>query len=168
MADKYLSVVSGVKTEKEAAATSAGVGDAGKIVALNGSGKLDETMMPTGIGADIVVAEASEDLASGDLVNIYNDAGTAKCRKADASTLGKEANGFVKAVVTTGNNATIYTEGNNDQVTGLTPGRQYLSTTPGLASASAPAGSGNVVQVVGFASAAANLNFEPGDIVVLA
>jgi hypothetical protein len=90
-------------------------------------------------------------------------------RKADASTSGKEAHGFVKAAVSNGAAATVYFEGTNSQVTGLTPGVQYLSAaTPGLSTATAPSASGNVVQRVGFATAAAALNFQSMPPVVLA
>jgi hypothetical protein len=74
--------------------------------------------MPTGIGADTASITASEALAAGDLVNIYDSTG-AKCRKADASTSGKEAHGFVLAAVESAASATVYFEGSNTQVTGI-------------------------------------------------
>lgn len=168
MADKYIAIVNGIRTEVEGTVVSAGAADAGKIVALNASGKLDDSVMPAGIGADNASVLTSEALAAGDLVNIYNNAGTANARKADASTVGKEAHGFVKQAYGSGVLAVIYAEGNNDQVTGLTPGRQYLSTTPGLSTHTPPSASGNVVQPVGVATAAANLSFEADDPTVLA
>jgi len=146
--------------------SSAGAGDSGKLPALDGTGKLHTSFMPTGIGADTAVVEASEALAAGDLVNIYNSSG-AKCRKADASTSGKEAHGFVLATVENEADATVYFEGSNAQVTGLTPGPQFLSTTPGLCAAAAPSGSGNVVQRVGFATDAASMNFQSQTPIVL-
>ena len=139
--------------------TSAGAEDSGKIPALGATGKLDTSFMPTGIAADTAVVAASEALAAGDLVNIY-DATGAKCRKADASTAGKEAHGFVLAAVESAANATVYFEGTNNQVTGLTPGRQFLSTTPGGCTATAPSGSAQVVQRVGFATSATSMNFQ--------
>jgi len=141
--------------------SSAGAGDSGKVVALDSSGRIDPTMMPTGIGADTASIQASEALSAGDQVNIYNNAGTANCRKADASTPGKDAMGFVLSAVASGANATVYFEGTNTQMTGLTPGRQFLSaTTPGKTQAAAPTGSGQVVQVVGFATSATAMNFQ--------
>jgi hypothetical protein len=122
-------------------------------------------MMPVGIGADTQVVEASENLAAGDLVNIHNSTG-AKARKADATTAGKEAHGFVLAAVTSGQPATVYFEGSNTQVTGLTPGPQYLSTTPGLSTHTPPSGSGNILQKVGVATDAAVLNFEGNGLTV--
>lgn len=166
--------------------TSAGAGDAGKIAQLNASGVLDDSLinatvasaankvvkmdgagridvsvLPTGVGPDTAVIVASEALAAGDLVNIWNNGGTANVRKADGSTSGKEAQGYVLAAVSAEANATVYFEGSNAQVTGLTPGRQYLSaTTPGKSTAVAPSGAGQVVQVVGFATRATSLNFQ--------
>ena len=168
MADKYLKNDGGALAEVEGLTSSSGAGDAGKIPALDSSGKLDTSMMPTGIAADTASVAASEDLAAGDFVNIYNDAGTAKCRKADATTAGKEAHGFVLSSVTTGNNATVYFEGDNDQCSSLTPGVQFLATTAGAATATAPTSSGNIVQKLGIATSATSINFEPGNPITLA
>lgn len=164
---KFIKNVSGTLTEEAAITTSAGSGDADKVPALDASGRLDVSMMPTGIGADTAAIASSENLAAGDLVNIYNASG-AKVRKADASAAGKEAHGFVLSAVTSPANATVYFEGTNAQVTSLTPGALFLSTTPGLATSTAPSGSGNVVQRVGLATAAASMNFEGGVPIVLA
>ena len=147
--------------------TSAGAGDSGKVVALDGSGRIDSTMMPVGIGADTHVITTSEAIASGDLVNIWDSTG-AKCRKADAAVAGKEAHGFVLVGVGSGASATVYFEGSNTAMAGLTPGPQFLSTTAGTTSATAPSGSGNVVQRVGFAVSATTMNFQSGVPIVLA
>jgi len=167
MADKYLYNNAGAITEKAAIQSSAGAGDAGKIPALDTNGRIDNSMMPVGIGADTASITTSEALAAGDLVNVWNSTG-AKARKADASAAGKEAHGFVLAAVSSGAAATVYFEGTNNQVTGLTPGVQFLSTTPGQATATAPSGAGQVVQRVGFATAAAALNFQSQNPIVLA
>jgi hypothetical protein len=139
--------------------SSAGAGDSGKVAALDGSGRLDTTMMPVGMGADSAIVTTSEAVASGDLVNIWDSTG-AKCRKADATVAGKEAHGFVLVGVGSAAAATVYFEGSNTGVTGLTPGVQYLTTTAGISSHTPPAGAGNVIQRVGFATAAAVLNFQ--------
>jgi len=146
---------------------STGAPDAGKVAALDASGRLDESMMPVGLGADIALIESAESLAAGDLVNVYNDAGTAKVRKADATTVGKAAVGYVLEVVTAPAIATVYFEGPNTAVTGLTPGVQYLSTTAGQTVTTAPSGSGNIAQRVGFATSATNLNFQSAHPIVL-
>lgn len=156
---KYLALVAGVISEVVATVTSAGAADDGKLVALTAAGVLDTSVMPTGIGADTQVITASEALAAGDLVNVWNSTG-AKVRKADATVAGKEAHGFVLAAVAGAGAATVYFEGNNSGVTGLTPGVQFLSTTAGITSNTAPSASGNAVQRVGFATSATNLNFQ--------
>lgn len=65
---------------------------------------------PPGVVTLPATIAASESLSAGDFVNIWSDAGTPKVRKADASTSGKEAVGFVLSAVTSGSQATVYTE----------------------------------------------------------
>ena len=148
--------------------TSAGAGDSGKLTALDSSGKLDTSFMPVGIAADTASIATSETLAAGDLVNIWNNSSTANVRKADATTAGKEAHGFVLAAFTHPTTAIVYFEGSNTAKTGLTPGKQFLSTTAGGSTVTAPSGSGNVVQVVGFATSATVLNMQSMTPLVLA
>lgn len=140
-----------------------------KVVMTNSSGQLDPSVMPTGIGADTVTLVASETLAAGDLINVWNDAGTAKARKADATAEGKEAMGFILAGVASGANASVYLEGRITGLTSKTPGaRQYLSTTPGALTETPPSAAGNVVQYVGQAMGATSVNFEPEDAITVA
>ncbi|WP_280503918.1 hypothetical protein [Nocardia farcinica] len=167
MADKYITQVAGTLTEVEATDSSAGAGSAGEIVALDSNGRIDSSMMPVGIGADTASIEASENLAAGDFVNIHNSTG-AKVRKADASTAGKHAHGFVLSAVSSGANATVYFEGTNTQVTSMTPGDVFLSTTPGIATSTPPSSTGNVVQRLGVATGTTAINVEAGQPIVLA
>lgn len=162
MAQKFLALVSGRLKELASLVVSAGAGDAGKIPALDGTGKLDNSVMPVGVGSDSKAIVASEALAAGDFINIWDDAGTPKVRKADATSEGKEADGFVLAGVTLGANATVYFEGTNTQLSTLTiGGRYYLNTTAGTVTATAPAATGNVVQYLGRAISATEISFEP-------
>ena len=151
-----------------AKASSAGAGDAGKIVQLDSAGRLDATMMPVGIGADTKVMIASEALAAGDFINVWSDASAFKVRKADATTGGKRAHGFVLSAVSSGANATVYFEGENTAVTGMTPGDVFLGITAGRTQAAAPTGSGQTVQRIGVATSATSVNFEPSQPIVLA
>lgn len=167
-AKKFLRLIGGVITEVFGIQTSAGAANAGDIPALDDTGRLDNSMMPVGIGADTAALDASEGLGAGDWINVWNDGGAAKVRKADATTAGKEANGFVLAAVTSGNPATVYFEGTNTQVTGQTPGPVYLQTTAGTGGATIPSASGNVVQQIGVAVSATAVNFERNAPVVLA
>lgn len=166
-AKKFLRLVAGVFTEVAATVTSAGAGSDGDLVALDSTGRLDNSVMPVGIGADTKTIAASEALAAGDWVNVWNSTG-AKVRKADATTAGKEAHGFVLAAVSSGANALVYFEGTNTQVSGQTPGPVYLQTTAGTGGATIPSASGNVVQNLGVALSATEVNFERGTPVVLA
>lgn len=173
MADKYVELpASGILTEKTAIVTSLGAGSAGKILALDSSGRIDNSAMPVGIGADTKSIICSENLAAGDLVNIYNNTGTANCRKADASgsSAGKIANGFVLAAYNSAESALVYFEGSITGLSGLTPGTQmFLSgSTAGLATATAPTASGHSVQSVGVAISATEMSFEPGQPVIRA
>ena len=154
---------------KEVSATQVGgAGAANKIVALDLSGRLDSTMMPTGIGAETASIMAYGALSAGNLVNIYNDAGVAKCRKTDATSAVAPAHGFVLEAFAAGAMARIYFSGLNTALSGLTPGIAYLSTTPGAVNHVAPAASGNIVQRVGIILDAATLFFLPQTPILLA
>ena len=166
-AKKFLRLVNGVLTEIFGVQTSAGAGNAGDLVSLDDSGRIDNSMMPVGIGADTSTISASETLAAGDWVNVWNNSG-AKVRKADATTAGKEAHGFVLAAVTSGNPATVYFKGTNTQVSGQTPGPVFLQTTAGVGGPTVPSASGNVVQQIGVAVSATAVNFERSVPVTLA
>lgn len=164
MADKYIQFdrTSGLFVEKEATTTSAGAADAGKIIALNASGKLDNTMLPAGVGVESRTIVASEDLSAGDLVNIWNDAGTPKVRKADASNL-RAAHGYVTEAVTSGSNATVYFDGVISGLTGLTVGAYYYlsDSVAGGISATPPNTANYYAQCVGYAVSDTELVFDP-------
>lgn len=166
---KYISNSAGTLTEVTGLATSAGAGDAGKIIETDGSGRLDNSLMPVGIGADTQQVTASEALASGDLVNIWSNAGAFAARKADGSTTGKRAHGFVLAGVASGAQATIHFEGTDTGQTTVPPGELFLSaTTPGKVAGAAPTGAGQTVQRVGFGVTATAFNFQAGEPITLA
>lgn len=141
--------------------TSAGAGDASKLVQTDGTGRLDSSVMPIGIAADTKSVIASEALTAGDFVNVYNNAGTLNCRKADATTSGKECRGFVLSSFASAASATVYFEGTNNQRSGLTIGAMYfLATTAGGITTTPPVAAGNVTQVVGVAVSATEITFE--------
>lgn len=165
---KYLKNNAGTITEETPAITSAGAADEGKITALDASGRLSTTFMPVGVAIETQALVASEALAAGDWVNLWDDAGAFKCRKADATTAGKEAHGFVLAAVAAAATATVFLEGTNTALTGQTPGVKFLSITAGAGSATAPTAAGNVVQRLGVATSATTVNFEPSLPYVLA
>lgn len=193
-APRYQTLVSGVKRLIAAITTSSGAADAEKIVATDTTGRLadsimnaaeagasivvksksdgtlDPSLMPPGVGADTASIVASEALAAGDFVNVWNNAGTPNVRKADAAAEGKRAHGFVLSAVAAAGTALVYFEGRNTQLSGLTPGATYYlsAATPGTATTSAPGAAGNVVQVVGSAYSATAMNVECSEPVTLA
>lgn len=150
--------------------TSAGAGDAGKAIALDSTGKLNLNMMPTGVGPELQNIVTSEDLAAGDWVNVYDDAGTPTARKADATNGLKRAHGFVKTSVTAPAAVDVYFDGANNVLTGLTVGARYFlsEATPGGGVTTPPATAGNLVQYLGTALNATTIAFRPTDGIVVA
>jgi hypothetical protein len=175
-------------------ATSAGAGDADKIPATNasgvldptllnaattgnnkvlmtnGSGQIDTSVLPTGVGPDTASVVTSENIGAGSLVNIYNNAGTSTCRKADATAEGKETSGFVLATTTSGQNATVYFEGRITGLSGMTPGAyQFMDKTTAGGHIEDVSGfaTGNVVQQVGIAITASTMDFEKSQPITL-
>lgn len=161
-ANRYLSQSSGDILEVTATAVSAGGANANQIVALDSTGHLDLTVMPTTIGPDVETVVASEALTAGDFVNLWNNAGALNARKADASAAsgGKRAYGYVAAAVLISGNATVYFLGRNTSTSGQTVGaRVYLSgSTPGAATSTPPNTSGYIVQALGVAISATDIN----------
>lgn len=159
MAEKFIEwdATNGRYKQNEGLVTSTGAGDAGKIPALDSGGKLDISLMPSGIGAATITVATSENLAAGDFVNLYNNGGTINARKADANA-NRVAHGFVLANVTSPANATVYYGDVNNQVSGLTVGATYfLSETAGGVVTPAPTTAGSIVQRLGVAQSATEL-----------
>ena len=165
-AKKFIRLVSGVLTEVFGVQSSAGAGNAGDLIALDDTGRISTTMMPVGVGADTVALTASESLAAGAWVNIYSGG----VRNADASGgNAKAADGFVLEAVSSGGSATVYKEGSNTQLSGLTMGADlFLSATPGVAAATPPSTAGHIVQRIGKAVSTTAVDFERGAVVTLA
>ena len=153
----------GIKGDTGDTGPAGAKGDTGATGATGPQGPQGEA----GVGLTPVTIAASEDLVAGNWINTYNDSGTAKVRKADATTAGKECDGFVLTSVTSGNNATVYRGGENTAVTGQTPGTVWLATTAGAGASAPPSGSGNVVQIIGTANASGSVTFKPGTPIAL-
>jgi len=175
MPNKILRNNAGIITEINSIDTSTGASDSGKLVETDSNGKIDSSFLPTQDSGISVVT--SENLAAGDFVNIYNNAAVATARLADAdsSTVSggiptKECVGYVTAASTSPAANTVYTEGINDALSGLTIGdRYYLDEssggTAGGVTSTAPSG-GDVVQYLGIAVAADSIIFEPANSIV--
>ena len=158
---KYLQLGTAGIEEVAATDSSAGAGDATKIVALDATGKIALNMMPSGIGPATKSMVASEAITAPALVNIWDDAGTAKIRKADAAT-NKPANGFILASVASAASAAVYFEGEVTGFSGLVAGKVWLSATvPGATQAAIPTTAGHIAQSVGWVTSATTIDFEP-------
>ncbi|MFI8479630.1 hypothetical protein ACIGCM_03575 [Pseudomonas sp. NPDC078700] len=131
MAQGFLARVAGRTRQIIATVISAGAGSAGDIVALDDAGKLDVSVLPLGIGANVVNAVASEAIGAGKFVELWSDAGTLKMRLADNSN-NRPAWGYVKAAVASAASGTAYRLNTvNANLSGLTPGGDYWLGTAG-------------------------------------
>ena len=147
----------GTYTEEATVTTGGTAAQAGKVPELDDQGRLKKEMMPADIGGvPSVLCIASEALAAGQYVNIYDDAGVTKARKALAVDVTHLACGYVLQAVAENGQAKVYTDGQNDviPVGTLTPAdvckEVCLSAIEGGAvSLVAPGGAGNVVQPLG-------------------
>ncbi|MGA2433930.1 MAG: hypothetical protein ABSG25_01455 [Bryobacteraceae bacterium] len=167
--NKYLYNNQGVITEEYSTQTSSGAANAGDIVSLNSNGQIDLSMLPDGIVPETDQIITSEALVAGAFVNFYDNAGVANCRNADNTAFGKEANGFVRQAYAIGQTATVYrVSQDNDQLIGMTPGAKQWLGTAGTRTETYSTTSGNVVQMLGVATSATTMTFNPRDIIVLA
>lgn len=160
--DKYLRIgPSGRPQENTSVNSSAGAGDANKIVALNSSGQIDSTMLPE---IPTFTVMSSENLSAGDLINLWDDAGTLKMRKADNTSTTKRADGYIEAAITSGNTGSPTVGGGLvSGLSGLTLAADYYLGTNGGVTTTPPSASASIVQYVGRAKSATELVFVPGD-----
>lgn len=120
---------------------------------------ISSTASGTGTGIQPKSIAASEALSAGHYVNLFNDSGTLKARKAGGS--GKyPAHGFVKAAFSAGATAAVYPLlMANDAMASLTVGTTYFisTSTAGAVQATAPNSSGVLRQELGIAISATEI-----------
>ena len=86
----------GLEAEYTPLQTSAGAGSAGAIPALNSSGQIDLTMMPTGVGPDTINVTASAALTTDSYVGEYLEQyWNGECASSGYADATKPAHGFV-------------------------------------------------------------------------
>ena len=143
---------------------SQGATDAGEIVALNTEGKIDPSMLPEEALGETIKCTAGEALSKGDLVYLYNDDGTVKCRKAKANDIDTIADGFVKKDYNDGDTeVSVYFEGElvRDDMTFTVGAAYFLSNSnAGQVTDTAPSGVGVVIQRIGAAIGEHTIQFE--------
>ena len=160
MAQGFLARVAGKTKQIIATVVSAGAADAGKIVGLGDDGKLDASVLPAGIGANVVQAVASEAIGAGKFVDLFDDSGVLKMRLADNSN-GRAAWGYVKTAVASAASGAAYRLNTvNAALAGLTPGADYWLGTAGGVTATPldpDADVGSLDQYLGRAASATEL-----------
>lgn len=158
--DKFISLEGGRRKLEAAIKASTGAADADKIIATGPDGKIDITLLPTGIGADIKVIETADALNQGAFVNFFDDTGTDKVRNADA-TNDRSAMGYVKDAYLVAENALVYFEGLNDDLSGLTIGGEVYLGAGGAVKQTAPVNPSDVIhQFLGWAVSATEVSVE--------
>lgn len=135
--------------------------DASKLVGTMDGGILtDNTVAPD--KAIVTPVFATEAIAAGDMVHVWNNNGVFSLQKACAAPgLNFEAHGFVLDQVPSGTFGKVYHAGYNPFVVNLAPGMQWLSSTPGKVSKTPPSVVGSLVQRIGYAPASNILDFQP-------
>lgn len=110
------------------------------------------------------VVTASEAIAPGELLNVFDSAGDPRVRLADATDPAKFCNAFaLSAAAAPGDPCTVMSTGINKEVSPAQSGEVWLSeTTPGGFEFAAPAGAGEIVQPVGTAIEGVGVLFVPG------
>ena len=158
----FIDLVNGIPKRIYAILHSTGVPDANKLIRLDDTGSLSNTVLPVGIVADTEAVVTSETLVANDLVQIFDDVGTPKARKADATAINKfQAVGFVVDNFNVAETALVYFEGRITGLSGLLAGtNMYLSETPGQATSTAPSTPEAIVQRIGQAVSATTISFE--------
>lgn len=149
---KYLTRVAGAQVLVSTVSSGGTVAEEGAIVSLGANGLLNPNMIPVNaLSTTNIVVEAAEALDAHSYINLFDDAGINKVRKADASQ-ERPAHGYVELGVAAGSNATVQLTGMNKSI-GLIIGTRYFlsSTTPGAVTAIPTEDVGHIIQFLGVA-----------------
>lgn len=170
MSDLLTLDAAGRKKLVEAAASSSGAADQDRVVKTGADGRIDSTLLPSGLGDESKTVIASEALTAGDFVNIFNDLsggapGVTSVRRANATAAGSEAVGYVLNNFAAGEDATVFFEGENTALTGIVPNTTYfLSTTvPGGVTDTPAMATGNIVQQLGTGCSTTSIIYREDD-----
>lgn len=162
MAFKYQTIVAGFHVLLDFLTTSSGSADAGKPIAAGADGRIHESFMPLGIGAQTNEAVASEAIGAGKFVNFHDATGVFSMRLADNSN-SRPAHGFVTEAVAEAATGTAYPiDGVNAELSGLAvAGHYWLGTAGGVIGTpldeTDAANAGKVLQYLGQAKSATEL-----------
>jgi hypothetical protein len=117
---------------------------------------------------NLVTMLASEDIPDGNFVAFNIVSGSVRACNATCTDPNKYAQGYAYQGGLAGDTITIRLVGENDSVSNLTMGVQYLSNTPGKATNTPSLNPGNVIQILGYASSQTSIIFNPSPPITLA
>ena len=128
MAKKYLGLGSSGKILYiESINSSAGSGDADKIVSTDSSGRLGNSLLPSGAGQASQMFVATEAIEANKMINIYfgvhESTGKNLCRKADNSN-NRPIHGYVKEAYAENASAEVFFDGVINFGATFTPGNK--------------------------------------------
>lgn len=151
---------------KKVLATATQVWDGtANVVATQADGFIDPSLIKD---SEVLVREASEAITAGDEINIFNDGGTAKARKASSSGFGTRSMGYAENSAALGEDVTIICEGVKTGLAGLTIGAPvFLSLTAGAVTQTPPTGISEIWQKLGEAISADSYRLELGEAIEL-
>jgi len=166
-AQSFLTRVSGKTKSILATLTGGSSTYAYLIPCLDAAGRLAESMMPTGFGANTSSGAAAEGLSAYKLVG-YNSTGGV--RLADAAN-AYPCQGFVKTAFSASETVTIYKDGTLTGFSSLEPFKPvYLSTAGGITQdvSTIEATNGAISQEIGWASSATTVEFNLQEAIYIA
>jgi hypothetical protein len=140
------------------------VGTNGQVLTSDSTSNLGLSWANASGGGGISLSNytASEAIAAGALVNIWNNSG-AFIRNANSSNVSKQAHGFAPSAISNGSlGGCNIGPGKITGLSGLTIGTQYFLGTGGAVTSTAPTANGTFAQAVGVADSNTSLQFLPG------
>ena len=161
----FFSLVAGKIVQLFPLFESRGAEDAGKLVATNSKGKIDNSLLD--LKAEVNIRDAAENMSAGKFVNLFLDGSELKVRLADQSN-GRVAHGYIQETVEAGQPVKVYRiDSDNSHLSGLTVGDVYWLGEAGNA-VNAPPTTGKICQLLGLAISSTELRTDDGPVIWLA
>lgn len=160
----FFSLIAGRIVQLFPLSESKGAEDAGKLIATNSKGKIDNSLID--LKSEVNIRTASEALSAGKFVNLHLVGDALEVRLADQSN-GRVAHGFVQEHATVGQPVKVYRiDTDNAQLSGLITGADYWLGEAGNAVVEAPT-TGKFCQMLGMAISPTELRTEDKPIIWL-
>ena len=158
MANFLTKTILGVQQLVSAISSSAGAGDAGKILETDSNGLIDPSFLPAGLGDQTGTANAATGgVTAGDFIYIN---GSGEVAPADNTSVSTAAIGYVLASATAGNPVTYYRWGVNTSAVIAANTEAFLGTAGGFVTTPPAFAVGTICQSLGKSDVANSLTFE--------